>query len=367
MVILLAALSAMAQQTPHWVKQKQETTNFRFEIFGKQATGEFADDGAVIAIKIINRKDGSVQLLKDINAYLRGPIDEVVQVQDCNFDIYSDFWIFAHTGGAGPNYGNNYYLYNPKTHQFAYNKQLSWLTQPFIDTKSKEITSEFRDGCCHHGGATYTFKNGRLDTLSTWDNAWNHAGLFGAEVHSTKINGHWVDSVQYQATILPDSTPVFTQTGKILPQKFYKSDYVMIKQHTPLQVEVSGYNKKGQTVQGWIAKSAILTTTYKSVTAETLQYQFKVNVDQYVDEESSPVFGIKVIRKSNHKTVQIIPLYQNIYAAYTPDFLQVSDYNHDGAPDFRLKLYSNSKTEQSYRYFYFNRKKKLFQSDKNRK
>jgi hypothetical protein len=60
-------------------------------------------------------------------------LDEI----DVNFDRYVDLEIFSHDGGAGPNYGNNYYIFNPRTGLFDFNGQLSALSQPSISSKNK--------------------------------------------------------------------------------------------------------------------------------------------------------------------------------------------------------------------------------------
>src|SRR5699024_9787414 len=100
-----------SQRWGPWIGQKQETPTYRFEVSGTNHPPHYGRyDQVVNAIKIINKKTGAVQLLTQLRAPAEN-LKDVVQVQDCNFDGQPDFWIFGHTGGAGPNEGNIYYLY----------------------------------------------------------------------------------------------------------------------------------------------------------------------------------------------------------------------------------------------------------------
>ena len=70
--------------------------------------------------------------------------------------------IYSHDGGAGPNNGYNFYIYNPKSKQFEYNQILSDLTQTQVDINTKTIRSFWRNGAAEHGSEEYKWINGEL-------------------------------------------------------------------------------------------------------------------------------------------------------------------------------------------------------------
>src|SRR5699024_9367948 len=238
-----------------WVKQKQETPKYRFEVSGsKKERGYGMYSMTVNAIKVINKKTGKVQILTHIGTPTDA-LDDVVQVQDCNFDGYPDFWIFAHDGGAGPNYGDDFYLYHPESGKFEYNEQLSNLTQVAVDTKMKTITSEFRDGCCHHGGEAYTFKNGQLDTLSYWNRQFGYFGIFAEYSAGKKENGKWNDSTFYEVSPVGENTKIWAvpKVGAAVVKTLEADQIVAIHKEKPLWFYVTNTDY-GKSFKGWMKK-----------------------------------------------------------------------------------------------------------------
>jgi hypothetical protein len=107
---------------------------------------------------------------------------------DVNFDGYPDLQIYSHSGGAGPNNGNNYYLYNPKTKQFDYHAKLSDLLQPDVNVKSKTISAAWRNGAGNWGAEKYKWINHKL-TLVEYYEIRHLDGDGIAETHHKMIKG----------------------------------------------------------------------------------------------------------------------------------------------------------------------------------
>lgn len=338
-----------------WVKQKQMTKDFRFEVSGKQSEDSYGDtNGSVDAIKIINRKTGAIQVI-EAGTDLLSSMDNVVQVQDCNFDGYPDFWIPAFNGGAGPNYTNYFYLYNPKSGKFEFNEPLSDLEQVDVDSKSKTISSAFRDGCCHHGGATYGFVNNRLDTLSTWDDNAG-PGYFGAYDQSEKINGKWQDSSYYY--IYFDNS----QRIKVYPQPKIHSSVQLrrvqfelgIHGELPLWFFMKGDDSLGHPFQGWVQKAEVLPQKWYPIATSSSKFSFWA-----ASEDSSNVAAIAIKELATGKFIQIIPQYKQGVelsdstvkcpppVANQPPILEIQGYDDNG--------------NSIYRKWYFDKKKGLFE------
>lgn len=123
--------------------------------------------GLINSIKTYNREGKLIQVLKYPGSFTNEA--NVVAYADVNFDSYKDLVIFSHDGGAGPNFGNNYYIYNPKTKTFAFNEKLSDLSQPFIDEKNKLIYAAWRDGAANHGNEKYKWIKGKLKLVEYYE------------------------------------------------------------------------------------------------------------------------------------------------------------------------------------------------------
>ncbi len=156
-----------------WVPQKASTPRFTFAVACTTAPGPNLPLTGVDAVQVFERASGRrVQALYDYGAFGRMPCDEMVHAVDANFDGYPDMAIFAQDGGAGPNFSNNYYLFEPRTGLFVYHEDLSNLTQPEIDPTKKEVRSASRNGAMEHGKAATA---GSADTLSSSRGPWRRA------------------------------------------------------------------------------------------------------------------------------------------------------------------------------------------------
>ncbi len=291
-----------------WIPQRQHTTDFKFAAALSDRYYS-TENKRVEALKITNTKTEKVQLIEHIEALLRADKNNIVQVQDVNFDGYPDIWIFDHSGGAGPNDGNNYYLFNPKSKQFEYSQQLSHLTQVYIDSKTKTIQSAFRDGCCHHGGATYTFKGHKMDTLSTWNQQFGYSGIFIEDYYSQKEKGHWEDSLSY--SVIPNQKITVRDTpsekGKIIASIKPDQYNLNIIKENPLWFYVENTEVK-KPYKGWIKKEKLFTKQRLPYSTETKKLKFYA----LGSKKSKQVYGIEVYNKKKKAAFQIIPIYKNL-------------------------------------------------------
>ena len=168
---------------------------------------EFASyDGEIYNIKIYNSKDKLIQVIKNPGLLSRfGSKDSIVNIIDANFDGYLDIEIYAHDGGAGPNSGNNYYLFNPKNQQFEFHQQLSELTQIQVDGKSKNIYAAWRNGAANHGAERYKWLKGKLTQVEYYETNYLDEDKI-IEIHEILINGKWKKSIK-KLTSYPKNLP----------------------------------------------------------------------------------------------------------------------------------------------------------------
>ncbi|AOM80522.1 XAC2610-related protein [Pedobacter steynii] len=147
-----------------WIgKTKSQTINglrLHIKYSSNPEENSFPDaSGSISGIRIYSNNK-LVQVIKDPG--LVKDTAQIIHPVDVNFDGYPDLQIYSHSGGAGPNYGNNYYLYNPKTKRFDYHAKLSDLSQPEINVKTKSISAAWRNGAGNYGSEKYKWINRQL-------------------------------------------------------------------------------------------------------------------------------------------------------------------------------------------------------------
>lgn len=145
----------------------------------------FSEIGTIDGIKVYKNKQ-LVQVIKKPG--LLSDSTQLINVVDVNFDGYPDLEIYSHDGGAGPNNGYNYYIYNPARQRFIYNSTLSDLTQTSINTKSKSISAAWRNGAGNHGFEKYKWIKGRLTLVEYYETRYLE-GDNVEETHNKMING----------------------------------------------------------------------------------------------------------------------------------------------------------------------------------
>lgn len=148
---------------------KRTVHNLTFDIRYTAGTDEYGTDNyqEIQRIKIYDGAGKLVQVLK--HPGMITDKEQLLDTVDVNFDGFADLEIFSHDGGAGPNYGNNYYIFNPHTGLFDFNVQLSDLSQPSISSEKKLIYSAYRAGAGIHGQETYAWINGELTLVEFYE------------------------------------------------------------------------------------------------------------------------------------------------------------------------------------------------------
>lgn len=142
--------------------QTQDIKNHKFQIFYSSSSEDspFGVTATIHSIKVYDKNGKKIQTIRDAG-YLTSE-NHTIDMIDANFDGYEDMMIYSHDGGAGPNNGYNFYIYNTKSKRFEYNQILSELTQTQIDAKAKIITAAWRNGAAQHGYEEYKWINGKL-------------------------------------------------------------------------------------------------------------------------------------------------------------------------------------------------------------
>ncbi|MBB6498320.1 XAC2610-related protein [Pedobacter cryoconitis] len=346
-----------------WVKQKQQTKQFSFDISATTPSPEesaySSDGGTVDAIRIINKKTGKHQLILNVGAVLRSNQNEVIQVQDCNFDGYPDISLLMQTGGAGPNDTHNFYLYNPQTGDFEYNDELSQFPQIHIDTKNKLISTGWRNGAANHGGETYTYINKQLVKTADWNQAAS-AGYFVQESKGELIDGQWIEQENRGIDLLT-SAAVYNSPDELNKpvETVSKGDYAYITAEKPLFFFAEITTATNHKVKGWIKKETVFPDNWLGYTAQTPLYKF----ESVKDANSQPV-ALRVTRLSDQKVIQLITTLND--ADTTNNILYVDDYNFDGFPDFSLRASSKDDTENNNlyeNYYFYDQTESIFKLD----
>ena len=149
-----------------WRKQRVITSDFSFEVLLDEVD---EDRFAVQAIKIFSRRTGTIfQEIQVIGASdVSARPDAMIRIVDANFDGRPDIEIPFSNGGAGPNFFNQYYIFDRESNRFKLDQQLSNLSQPSI-SQNGTITSSSRDGCCRHTSETYRVRKGKLVLIHKW-------------------------------------------------------------------------------------------------------------------------------------------------------------------------------------------------------
>ena len=155
-----------------WVNQQAKTADFRFQVAYRDTLADADHERSTArAIRVISRQTGRVQQVIDSVAQDRSwdGYKDNISVPDCNFDGYPDLMLFAHDGGAGPNIGYSFYLYDPATRQFVFDADLSDLILPEIDPRTQTVSSYSRNSCCSHTSEQYRYLNGQLTLVASHD------------------------------------------------------------------------------------------------------------------------------------------------------------------------------------------------------
>ncbi|MDJ1504396.1 XAC2610-related protein [Xanthocytophaga agilis] len=190
-------LSKEELQSGSWIKQQQHTDEYAFDVAWSDTTEGDLESAVAQAIRIKSVETGAtLQVIDRLGATPTNPVNNCIQVQDCNFDGYPDIHIMMFLP-AGPNIPHNIYLYNPKTKLFEFDLALSEITSPEFDTKTKTIHSSWRGSCCDHGRDTYQYINGKLILVARYQEDCTHTKEDGTEycyiIDGKLIKGKWIE------------------------------------------------------------------------------------------------------------------------------------------------------------------------------
>jgi hypothetical protein len=147
----------------HWVEQSAKMPQYSFAVACQHEAG--SDRISVDALEIKNRSSGQrTQIFYDLNGADPGKCEDVVALEDANFDGYPDLVISAQDNVVRDdvNYSVAFYLFHPERQRFEVHDGLSALTQPEIDPVKREIRAGYRNGATEHGSERYHFAGGRL-------------------------------------------------------------------------------------------------------------------------------------------------------------------------------------------------------------
>ncbi|MBC8081952.1 MAG: hypothetical protein H7Z21_01965 [Hymenobacter sp.] len=143
-------------------------------------------------LKVIERRTGRLVQLLDLDVEEGwDACDNAVRIPDCNFDGHPDLELYAHSGGAGPNIGHVFYLFDPATEQFVFHEGLSDLTQTQVDPATKTISAGWRNGCCHHGSEAYRFLNGQFTLVARHEDDCLGADGYCYVTDGRLVRGKW--------------------------------------------------------------------------------------------------------------------------------------------------------------------------------
>src|SRR5690606_12385036 len=262
-----------------WKRHLTELPGFRSEVAGVDRydgdeDGYTATRGMLDAIKVIDKKrEQTVQVITGIGAEITDTLNQCLHFVDANFDGYRDIVSAYADGGAGPNYVNIFYLFDPVTKRFVYDEGLSSLPQVEVDTVKRVIRSAWRNGAGQHGAAEYRFINGKMEQTYQWDQVWG-TGYFVQETESTRqVDGAWKETVSYGAEAVADTVAIYQKPDdRQEPHARVPGStaYLKIRDEKPLWYYIQ--TDYPDSLQGWIRKETIFPDNWEQVPTSFTRY-----------------------------------------------------------------------------------------------
>ena len=156
------------------------------------------DDGVTLKyqvqkIDILNNQNKKIVQsigLKDTDFVSMEP-NQILNVDDYNFDGSPDISLPTSDGGIGPNNINAFFIFDPKEHKYNLNKFLSELSQPVLNKKEKYIESSFRDGCCSRYTERYKVQGNNFVKIYTKTENLTDDGKYIESSVGTLVKGHF--------------------------------------------------------------------------------------------------------------------------------------------------------------------------------
>lgn len=336
-----------------WERHLTELPNFRFEVAGVDLSNgdNYYTRGMLAAIKVIDREnDQTIQVITGIGAEITDPLNRCLHFVDANFDGYPDIMADFADGGAGPNYANIFYLFDPVAKRFKYDEGLSALSQVEVDTVNRVILSAWRNGAGQHGSAEYRFIDGKMEQTYQWDQVWG-MGYFVQETESIRqSDGEWKETVSYGAEAVADTVAIYRNPDdrqEPLTHIPGSPAYLKIRDEKPLWYFVQ--INYPDTLRGWIKQETVFPGNWQLMPTTFTHYTFEKAEDTYGN-----LIALRIRDKKSGEPVQIIGPVDNRYRSVV---FEQGDYNRDGQTDFRIR-YVDGETEPVV--YVFDKRRKLF-------
>ncbi|MDN3708628.1 hypothetical protein QW060_16115 [Myroides ceti] len=324
-----------------WIAQKEETPDYRLEIYADDADNE--SEGALYAIRIIDKKSGKIHQVIHPD-FFESTIDgaSTLNFIDVNFDGYPDIQTPIATMGS-VNYVRNYYVYNPKSHLFEFDALLSDLSQIEIDVKNQQIKSYSRGGAGMYQSQIYQYVNGKL-TLSEETNFNYGWGYFPSKETTFCGKTKSKTIVSYYLTITSD-TPVYTEPGKngkriAVPIKGEVEMMTTEDNGMYYQIENEEHHLKG-----WVEKKLFFDGIWNDY---ALEKDTGISVKTCVSTESDEVIAVEIQHKNFH---QILGPFSYPHQQFR---IRFSDRNKT------ITIFDSTYPESKLRLIY-NKKKKIYE------
>ena len=143
-----------------WILQGARTAAHSFRV----AYRPFDENiGGWNGIEITSLATGKVQYILDQEGEDQsGDGAKVLHLHDVDFDGHPDLVLAQQNGGAGPDSTQSYFLFDPVTDEYVFNKVLSEMPQLFFDSAKKTVSSAWRNGACEHGWELHRWSGNRL-------------------------------------------------------------------------------------------------------------------------------------------------------------------------------------------------------------
>jgi outer membrane protein assembly factor BamE (lipoprotein component of BamABCDE complex) len=150
-------------------------SNYNIRIHYQQDKGDiyaYTDTcNAIMEILVFDTASKLIQTIAPGENCMDGRADELLEIEDMNFDGIEDFGI-AEFLPAGPNIPHYYWLYDSRQHRFVKNEELDKITSAEFRPETKTIYTWWRDGAATYGWSHYAWENDKLvviaDTLQEY-------------------------------------------------------------------------------------------------------------------------------------------------------------------------------------------------------
>lgn len=339
-----------------WKRHLPELSGFRFEVAGvdpyvENENGYIATRGLLDAIKVIDKKsEQTVQVITDIGAEITDTLNQCLHFVDANFDGYRDIVSAYADGGAGPNYVNIFYLFDPATKRFVYDEGLSALPQVEVDTVNQVIRSAWRNGAGQHGADEYRFIGGKMEQTYQWDQVWG-MGYFVQETESTRqADGAWKETVSYGAEAVADTVAIYGKPDdrhEPLTRIPGSNAYLKIRDEKPLWYYIQ--SDYPDSLQGWIRKEMVFPDNWEPVPTTFPHYTL-----EKVESKYGNLLALRIKDEKSGEPIQIIG---PVDIGYPSGILEAENDNGDKRMNFRIR-FEDDETEPMV--YVFDKRTKLF-------